>query len=202
MKKVLIAVVLLGGLFCAGTWFLPSKIHVERSLTINTPAATVFPYVNDLKEWEKWSPWHETEPTAQYTYSGNPGLGQSASWKGEKVGEGTQMITTSTPHTSITTSLDFADQGPATAYWNFEETGGGTKVTWGFDTDMGMNPIGKVMGLMMDKWIGGDYEKGLEKLRQVCESSAAEAPEATAEAAEVEDTVEDPAAGETTESTS
>ena len=41
---------------------------------------------------------------------------------------------------------------------------------------MGLNPIGRLMGLMMDRWIGGDYEKGLAALKQVCESRRAATP--------------------------
>lgn len=43
--------------------------------------------------------------------------------------------------------------------------------TWGFDTDLGMNPIARYFGLVMDSMLGADYEKGLAKLKQVCEAA-------------------------------
>ena len=46
---------------------------------------------------------------------------------------------------------------------------GGTEVTWGFETDLGMNPVGRWMGLMMDSWIGADYEAGLARLKALVE---------------------------------
>jgi hypothetical protein len=42
-------------------------------------------------------------------------------------------------------------------------------VTWMLDTDMGAGPIGRWMGLMMDKWVGGDYETGLQNLKSLVE---------------------------------
>jgi hypothetical protein len=46
-------------------------------------------------------------------------------------------------------------------------------VTWGFDCDLGTNPIMRYVGLMFDQWIGADYEKGLAKLKEVMEQSNA-----------------------------
>ena len=37
------------------------------------------------------------------------------------------------------------------------------------DTDMGKNPIGKFFGLMMDKMVGPDFERGLNNLKSLCE---------------------------------
>ena len=45
----------------------------------------------------------------------------------------------------------------------------GTKITWGFDSDLGMNPIARWMGLMFDSWIGADYETGLANLKNLVE---------------------------------
>jgi hypothetical protein len=35
---------------------------------------------------------------------------------------------------------------------------------------MGMNPVGRYMGLMMDRWVGGDYERGLLQLKAQVEA--------------------------------
>ena len=199
MKKVLtrivIGLVVLGGALCVATWFIPSKVHVERSITINAPAEAIFPYVNDLKAWEQWSPWYEVEPTAQYSYGEQTvGSGATSSWKGEKVGEGTQVIMSSTPNSEISTALDFGNQGEAMAFWKFEEAAGSTEVTWGFDTDVGLSPIGKIFALMMDSMVGGDYEKGLQNLKQICEASSDEASDAETGSTGAEETAEAEAA--------
>ena len=42
MKKLLIIMLVLLMLFVAGGLLLPKDIHVERSITVNRPATTVF----------------------------------------------------------------------------------------------------------------------------------------------------------------
>jgi len=42
---------------------------------------------------------------------------------------------------------------------------------WNFRTDLGMNPIARWMGLGMEGWVGGDYEKGLATLKAQIEGS-------------------------------
>jgi hypothetical protein len=34
---------------------------------------------------------------------------------------------------------------------------------------LGRNPVVRLMGFMFDKWIGADYERGLENLKKVGE---------------------------------
>ncbi len=150
--------------------FLPSHVRVERSTVIKAPAEQVFPHVNDLKQWAAWSPWYALEPDAEYQYTGpDAGQGATVQWQGEKVGNGTQIITASEAHERIDTSLDFGDQGKATSYWKFEPTDEGTRVTWGFETEVGSNPLSRWTGVMIEKLIGKDYEQGLAKLKEVVE---------------------------------
>jgi hypothetical protein len=59
--------------------------------------------------------------------------------------------------------------GTALAAFDLVETDGKTTVTWGFTTDMGNSPMGRWMGLMMDSWVGGDYETGLTNLKSLVE---------------------------------
>jgi hypothetical protein len=67
------------------------------------------------------------------------------------------------------------------AVWTIEPEGDGSRVTWAFDTDLGMNPMARYMGLAFERFIGPDYERGLAKLKQLAEAAAA-APHANGEA--------------------
>jgi len=155
----------------AGAYLVPSDVHVERTVAINAPPEAIFPYINDYRAFNQWSPWADRDPDAVYEFSGPPaGVGATMSWSGnDQVGTGTQQITASTFPSHLETSLDFDDQGVATAFFDLTPTDEGTDVTWGFDTDMGMNPIARYMGLMMDSWVGADYEQGLMNLRDLVE---------------------------------
>jgi effector-binding domain-containing protein len=109
----------------------------------------------------------------ELTLEGPPqGKGAKISWKSETQGLGSQEIVESVPFSRVKTKLDFGDQGTAFATFNLESAEGGTKVSWSFETDVGMNPVGRYMGLMFDTWVGKDYEEGLANLKKLVEEQA------------------------------
>ena len=57
----------------------------------------------------------------------------------------------------------------ATAYYDLQAEEGGTRVTWGFDTDFGHDLVGRYFGLVLGPLIGADYEKGLANLKALAE---------------------------------
>ncbi len=100
------------------------------------------------------------------------GVGNKLTWASEhpQVGNGTQEITASVENERVETALDFGSMGTADAFFSLKANGDVTDVTWGFTTDMGSNPVSRWMGLMMDKWVGGDYETGLNRLKALVEA--------------------------------
>ncbi|GAB3698030.1 SRPBCC family protein [Mariniluteicoccus flavus] len=67
---------------------------VTRSITVDAPAARVLALITDLHRWVDWSPWEDTDPALNRTYSGaQSGVGQRYAWRGnKKAGEGTMEI--------------------------------------------------------------------------------------------------------------
>lgn len=172
----LIAVILL--ILVVGL-LLPSKVHVERSIVINAPPSTVFALINDFHKFNLWSPWAKLDPDTQYTFSGpDSGVGAKMAWHSENrdVGSGHHQILISKPDEHIQTALDFGDMGTAFATFDLAATDAGTRVTWGFDRDNGYNMMGRYFGLMMDKMIGPDFERGLANLKTLAESTSPETP--------------------------
>ena len=191
LKKLAIVVALLCAVLIGVALLLPRRVHAERAAVIDAPRATVFALVNGYASFNKWSPWFELDPRAKYTYEGPAsGVGAKMSWAGDPktAGSGSQEIVESRPHELVRTRLDFGSQGTAEAQFILTPEGTGTRVTWGFDTDLGMNPVSRYFGLMMDRMIGSDYEKGLAGLKKLAESL----PKADFSALEVE-TVDVPA---------
>lgn len=172
VKFILRLVLLLVVVFLIGAVLLPREVTVERTATVNAPAATIFPYVNSMQQTEKWSPWLDIDPDVRLSYSGpETGVGNRLEWQSDhpRVGNGSQEIIASEPDTRVDTALDFGDMGTAQAHFVLEPRGESTEVTWGFVTDTGMNPLMRWMGLMMDRWVGADYEKGLARLKTLAE---------------------------------
>ncbi|HEY8402457.1 MAG TPA: SRPBCC family protein [Cytophagaceae bacterium] len=175
MKKIrliLYSIIALLLLFVIGSLFLPSQVHIERTLTIKASDGEVFNQVNNLKNWEKWSPWHQLDPNIKITYS-EPASGEGAyySWTSEdqRVGEGKLTIKQSIPAQLIVTEMDFMKHGKSEGKFTFEKTNEGTKITWSMDTNMGMHPVKKYFGLFMKNMVGDDFEKGLNTLKKLME---------------------------------
>lgn len=172
IKRILVTLLVLIVVLVGVSYLLPGKAEVSRSITINAPADAIFPYVNSMQETEKWSPWLSRDPETQLSYSGpESGVGNTLNWSSDnpQVGVGSQEIIESVDNQTVKTALDFGPMGTATALFDLQPEGGETQVTWGFESDLGMNPMSRWMGLMMDNWVGGDYERGLENLKALVE---------------------------------
>lgn len=167
-KKILLGVVAVIVLLVLAGFLMPGQVHVERSVVVNAPPAAVFPHLCDFESSQKWSPWATRDENLENSYTGTPcTVGYENTWKSDhpQVGNGSQAITAIEQDKRVETALDFGENGTAEAQFTLVPEGEGTKVTWGFDMDAGMNPIARWMGLFMDGWIGPDYEKGLANLK-------------------------------------
>jgi hypothetical protein len=157
-----------------GAYLLPRGVHVERRIVVERPAAAVFPYVNSLRKSNEWSPWNDYDPNVKISYAGpDEGVGAKMSWSGNsKVGTGSQEITGSIPNRKVSSALEFGSGGPAKAALTLTTQDHGTQVVWSLDIDLGNNPIGRYVGLTLDKAVGADYERGLAKLKALVEKEA------------------------------
>ena len=173
-KWVLAAIAAVGLVLALGGLLLPATTHVERSVVIDRSPEQVFTTLNSFERFSAWSPWAEYDPQARYTFEGPAsGVGARMRWSGNRsVGSGSQEITTSEPHRRVVVALDF-DGSQAQAAYLLEPEGDGTRLTWAFDTEHGMNPFKRWLGLVFDRMIGADYEKGLRKLKSLLEGTQA-----------------------------
>lgn len=173
VRNIVIGVVAFVAVVVGVAFVLPQQVHVERSAVIAASPDQVFAVVNDLTRAKEWGPWYKRDPKMEIAFEGPPaGVGAKLKWNSATEGEGSQEVVESEPFKSITTKLDFGEQGTASAAFLFVSVEGGTKVTWSMDTDVGMNPVARYMGLMFDTWIGKDYEEGLANLKQLVEAQA------------------------------
>lgn len=172
LKWFIVLVIVLALVIGVGGMLLPREVTIARTIDVNTPADQVFPHLNAMQAIAAWSPWLDRDPNVQLTYSGpDVGVGNKLQWASDhpQVGNGTQEITASEPGKHVTTALDFGEMGVAKAQFILNESSGVTTVIWTLDTDMGAGPIGRWMGLMMDRWVDGDHETGLQNLKTLVE---------------------------------
>jgi len=154
-------------------FILPRHAVVVRSVEIAAPPAAVWPIVADLRRFNEWSPWVGLDPEATYTFTGpTDGIGQTLNWQSEdaRVGNGAMTIAGLAPDSRVDLEIDFADAGIAGSFIVLEPVGAATRATWGFDSDLGFNPIARYFGMMADSVVGPDYEAGLARLKAVAEA--------------------------------
>lgn len=189
LKWLFYPVVTIAIIVLAGSFLLPAEAVVTRSTEIAAPPERVFAIVGDLKRFQEYSPWADLDPNTKYTYEGPPtGVGQKMSWASTdpNVGSGSQTVTESDPPRHVGLEIDFGQMGKSATTWDLEPSGAGTRATWRFQSKLD-GIAARWFGLMFDRWIGADYEKGLAKLKAAAEKPAppvdepAPAPEAPAQ---------------------
>ncbi|MCE9600560.1 MAG: SRPBCC family protein [Spirochaetia bacterium] len=173
LKKIGIGIgALLSALLIAGL-FLPSKIHVERSVLIQASPEAIFRMVNDLEQYQRYSPFMAADPQAKISWGDKRvGIGASMSWNGEKTGQGTMTIIDARSPEYVTLDLDFKEKGKAVAFFRFEDREGGRNATWGYDADFGANVPMRYFGLVADKVMGQYFEKGLAGMKEIVEKES------------------------------
>ena len=168
---ILVAIVILIVLLAI---IAPKNYDVSRSIVINKELILVYDYLKYLKNQDNWSPWAEKDPNMKKVITGPDGeVGCVSTWEGNKdVGSGEQEITRLKENEEIASELRFLKPFKSTsdAYLRVSKEGDATKVVWGFS---GRNkfPVSIMMLFMnMDKSVGGDFEKGLKKLKGILEN--------------------------------
>ncbi|MGD8378227.1 MAG: SRPBCC family protein [Gammaproteobacteria bacterium] len=174
LKWGLAALALLAVLVCGIGLALPRHVHVERSIDIRAPRATVFTLANGMRNFNRWSPWAARDPNATIDYRGPEfGKGSSMHWHSDDpdVGSGTRTIIDSQANAEVRSHVTFAGRDDATTTVRVSAADGGiTHAVWSFDTDLGLNPFARYSGLFLDSAVGPDYAEGLQRLKTLTEN--------------------------------
>jgi hypothetical protein len=152
------------------------RFEVERRRHIASPPGPIMERLVDFRRWPAWSPWEDVDPDLRRTYGGaEAGVGAVYEWEGNrKAGEG-RMEILEVDDTSVTIDLRFLKPFSSHSTTRFvvvpEATG--SEVIWRMTGEK--TTMLKVMGIFtsMDKVIGPDFEKGLDRLRADVEASEA-----------------------------
>lgn len=167
---VMIAATLLVLLIAAAK---PNRFRVERSIDVATPAAKIFPLLEDLKAQRLWSPWDQKDPDMKRVYIGpDKGIGAIYEWEGNRqIGAGRQEIVSVSPNEKVEGKIDFIRPMQANNRFEFllNPVANGTRVTWAI---FGPSPFSsRLFSIFMDfdKMIGNEFEKGLLQLKALAE---------------------------------
>ncbi|MEQ9424946.1 MAG: SRPBCC family protein [Cyclobacteriaceae bacterium] len=142
------------------------KINVIKSIKIDSPIEMIFNTLNDFNHWQVWSPWLIMEPEAEVKIAEDS---KSYSWNGKRIGSGNMKVTSEEPHQKINYDLNFLKPWKSSAKVRFElePDGDMTKVSWVMDSSLAFFMFW--MKAMMQAFIGMDFERGLNMLKDYME---------------------------------
>ncbi|MCK8481574.1 SRPBCC family protein [Psychroserpens algicola] len=148
----------------------PNSFEVERKRTINAPINMVYDNVIDFKNWEAWSSWAEADPEMVITLPEKTrGINGSYTWE-DKDGVGVMKTIDTKANETIVQEMQFAEFPKSEVTWHLEPNGTNkTDVTWnisGKDLPFTFKAFAAFMG-GMEKQIGPNYERSLEKLDSI-----------------------------------
>jgi Polyketide cyclase / dehydrase and lipid transport len=147
----------------AGTYLLPRHVQVERSATISASAGQILALAASTEGYQSFNPYKTKDANLKIKPFG-PASGVGAGFEFEsKDGKGTSVVTAVTDST-VEYQIDLGSMGKPKQVLKVTPTGAGSTVTWTMHSDMGMNPIGRVVGLFLDGMLGKTFETGLANL--------------------------------------
>ncbi|MDQ3110240.1 MAG: GyrI-like domain-containing protein [Bacteroidota bacterium] len=192
VKRISIVLGILVGIWLILALIAPSSAHVERSVMVNAPAATVFDQVNTMQNWKSWSYWDNIDKNMKDSFAGPPaGIGAVHYWESQNdsVGKGSLTITKSEPNAFVETTLNFEGMGTSVGGWKMKDTAGAVQVTTYMDMEAPFFMRPMMLFMNMDEMLGADFEKSLSGLKRVAESAATSTPSSNVK---IEVTIVDP----------
>ncbi len=171
---LLIGVAVLVGLAVAGGFALPDRASIERGIVIERAPATVFTVLDGFRHYEHWSPLASLDPAMKTRLEGPiDGVGARYLWRSEmpSVGSGSQQIVESVPYSHVVVHRVFSgSDAQNTAAFELTPEGEATRVTWHHEVAFGSSLVDRYMGLMLERMVGPDCERGLARLKAHVES--------------------------------
>ena len=161
---VLIAIVALVGSF------LPRDFDFEARVAIQATDQEIYDYLVDLKKWEEWSSWSEKiSPDIKIEY-GNSTVGDNASKRWTDVrGTGKLWLTKVEPPRQVDFQLEFRGfrdmRNELTIEKNQENEG--CVVSWHSQGQLPSGPFYGYFAFLFESGMKAEYQKNLERLKQV-----------------------------------
>jgi predicted transcriptional regulator YdeE/uncharacterized protein YndB with AHSA1/START domain len=142
-------------------------MNIDKSVIIAAPVQRVFNILNDFHYWSFWSPWLICEPESQVTVRKD---GKYYEWKGKRVGSGNMEIEREVTNQSIDLNLTFLKPWKSKAKVRFicVAEGENTNVHWTMESSLPFFMFW--MKKMMEAFVGADYERGLQMLKEYVET--------------------------------
>jgi hypothetical protein len=146
--------------------------EVRRTRVIRAASEDLLPFLIDFHRWIDWSPWEGLDPNLRRTYGEiERGVGATYAWAGNRKAGAGRMRITSTSEDRVDVDVQFTRPFPSSSSVTFAlaQVAEGTQLAWTLRSPKTL--ASRVFGLIMnmDKAIGKDLERGLERLQRAVE---------------------------------
>ena len=171
LLRIAIALGLLVGIVALIGSLLPRDYAFESRVEVAAPPEDVFPWLNNLDQWQNWSMWRRDriEGLSVQTGPKKEGVGAVQTWS-EPRGRGKLWITASEPDRRVEYKLDFENFPTMDSTIQLVPSGQGTTVIW---TSRGKLPSGPFYGYFGSIFGDGmkyEYDQALQELKKQIES--------------------------------
>ena len=166
LKKILIGLLIFVVLLLILAYFLPRKMEVSVTEKINAPAKYSYNILNDFKNQEKWDPWMLKDTSMTFEY-GDQTMGQGAhvDYKSDSYGSGRTTRTISKQDEQILLINESIDMGGASMSYDMTPDGEGSKLTWGFESEIGW-PM-NMMSFIFKSSLKKDMKVGISNISKI-----------------------------------
>ena len=173
MNSIFLRLLLVIAVFVGILWFigsmLPRDYSLEATAVIACQPEEVFPKLNNLSEWQDWSPWSSENLEVKFPGE-TTGVGAIQTWTDPR-GNGKLWITESQPHSLIKYKMYSGGFPELESQFDIKAISEKqTQVKW---SSKGRLPSGAFYGffsMLFEPGMQAEYDRGLTKLKADLES--------------------------------
>jgi len=169
VKIILYALLGILSLYLVANFFFDRKFEVQTSIEIESSPFIVYNQINDFSNWENWDPWLSTDTSIKMTHSElTDMIGASRKWESDNSGSGVIELTDVEFLKSLEYKITIDGNPSFFAKFQLKPNDKSVKVSW---ENFGELPfLARIFGPVISKMMKADHEKGLQLLKNYCES--------------------------------
>ena len=170
VKSLRFRLLLLALFLAVFPFFLRRRPRVERRITILAPPASIFPFLNDLRNWPLWTAWSGRDDIQVAYGPTTSGAGAEQRWENCHM-SGVMRILKSDADERIDYEVEI-NGGAHLVIGRIElhSDGACTRLVWKCAWDRAENPYWRYVDLFMRWMIRRDFGQGLANLKALIES--------------------------------
>ena len=173
LSRIMTVVLLLAVIVVTIGYVLPRDYRIESTVTIDAPAESVFPMINNLPNWQTWSTWNEEQVDSLRIQYGDAkaGVGAIQTWTDAR-GSGKLWITESESPTSIEYRMKFGNFPEMSSRMELTPVPQGSVLKWSSRGRLPDGPFYGYAALLFPRQMTHQNDLSLQRLKSLCEGSS------------------------------